>query len=184
MKIKLIYSLGLASFLLLAVISCKQKRNVYFVSFNDSIQQAIRSYVNENNIDLDSTIIVTDWVVNPYRTDVYISNSFRSFKDNPHYTPSYYSLISDSIITLVYTGVESSVTRDTQDISSEIEGLLINKHVKLKLDGEYVDHVKTWLYSSCSSNGKLVKSPSRSDLFYIPCRDVLDTVRLETKVTY
>ena len=59
----------------LTLMSCERSNSDHVVSFNDSLKHAITQYVNENHIDLKSRVIVTDWITNPYRTDVYISNS-------------------------------------------------------------------------------------------------------------
>jgi hypothetical protein len=152
--------------------SCQKNSNSYYVSLNDSIQHAIRSYTAENNISTKSRVITTEWIVNPYRTDVYISNTFRQFLTNPDLVPSYYSIISDSIVVLVYTGTETELARNTQDIQREIANLLNESGIRLQSDKRTTTHVKTWLYSSCSSSSAtLVREPSTRDLLYIPCRD-------------
>ena len=168
-----------ALLMLLTITSCQKKKNNYVKSLNDSVKQAIMLYVNENDINLESRIITTDWVANPYRTDVYISNSFNQLNDSSSHMPTYYSIISDSIIVFIYSGVERSIGRDTQELTNEIRDLLNEKNVKLKPDSGYINHKHTWLYTACGERSELIRTPAASDLFYIPCRDVLlgDTLR-------
>ncbi len=161
-----------ALLMLLTIISCQKKKSSYVISLDDSLKQAIIHYVSENDINLKSTVIITDWVANPYRTDVYILNSSQQFINDPSQIPTYYSIISDSIVVFIYSGVERSISRDTQELSNEIRYLLIEKNIKLKPDNGYLTHTQTWLYTVCEGNGELIKEPAVSDPFYIPCRDV------------
>jgi hypothetical protein len=159
------------SLLAMSTLSCEVKRESYLVSLSDSIQNAIRIYTAENHIDPKSRVITTDWVVNPYRTDIYMSTTFREFLDNPDHVPSYYSIVSDSIVVLVYTGTEIELGRNTQNIQQEIRSILNSVGVKLKSDNGTTTDAKTWLYSSCNNSTTLVKEPSTKDLLYIPCRN-------------
>ncbi|HEV8511883.1 MAG TPA: hypothetical protein VGQ59_01315 [Cyclobacteriaceae bacterium] len=171
MKVRLIYNTNFAWFVLLfGIASCQRMQKNYFVTLDDHVRDAIKSYVKENRIDVNSGVITTDWLVNPYRTDVYISNTSRQFTDRLNSVPSYYSLVSDSIIVLIYSGVENGIIRNTRGITLEINDLLVKKHVKLFPKSKYVDHTRTWLYTLCNGNGELIREPSISDLFYIPCR--------------
>ena len=165
----------------LTIISCQRSSSTNAVSLDDLVNQAIVRYVSENNIDLKTRVITTDWVANPYRTDVYISNSFHQLIDIPSHVPTYYSIISDSIVVFVYSGVERSIGRDTQELSKEIRDVLTDKNVKLEPDNGNIIHTRTWLYTVCEGNGELIREPAVSDLFYIPCRNVFlrDTLRNE-----
>jgi hypothetical protein len=164
---------SMISLIAMSTLSCEVKRESYLVSLSDSIQHAIRIYTSENHINPKSRVILADWVVNPYRTDVYISNTFREFLDNPDHVPSYYSIVSDSIVVLVYTGTETELGRNTQGIQKELNNLLDEAGIKLQSDARTTIHVKTWLYSSCGGtrNSTIVREPSGQDLLYIPCRD-------------
>lgn len=169
-----------ASLMILTIISCqKSTSSTSAVSLDDSVQQAIIRYVNENDVDLKSTVIITDWVANPYRTDVYILSSSHEFMDSQSHMPTYYSIISDSIVVFVYSGVERSIGRDTQVLSKEIRDLLTEKNVTLEPDNGNIIHTRTWLYTVCDGNGELIREPAVSDLFYIPCRNIVlrDTLR-------
>jgi hypothetical protein len=162
--------LGIA--FIMSIISCQNEKSLYYIKLNDSIEHAIRSYASENNINLKSRVITTDWIVNPYRTDVYISNTFQQFLNKPDHVPTYYSIVSDSIIVLVYTGIESEMVRNTQAIQKEMGNLLNQSDTELQPDKETTTHVKTWLFSSCEGNSAiLVREPSMKDLLYVHCRD-------------
>lgn len=171
MKAKLFFIQLVAIIAVLTVISCKRDRNDLRVSLDDSLQLAIRTYVQENNIDVNSSVITTDWVVNPYRTDVYISATSKGIDNSIHNVPTYYSVASDSIIVLIYSGVERGVIRNTEKVSEEIKDLLAKKDVKLMADSVSVSRQLTWLYSSCGEKRELITEPSISDLLYVPCRD-------------
>ena len=161
-----------ALFIALNIVSCQSKNSSYAVTLDDSVKQAVIRYVNENDIDLKSRIITTHWVANPYRTDIYISNSFRQLNASQSHIPTYYTTISDSIIVFIYSGVERNIGRDTEKLSNELKDLLTRKNIKLKPDNGLLTHTRTWLYAMCGGSNKLIKEPSVSDLFYIPCRDV------------
>lgn len=165
----------------LAIISCQKSNSTSAVVLDDSLKQAITRYVSENDIDLKSTIIITDWVANPYRTDVYILNSSHQFFNEPSKLPTYYSIIYDSIVVFIYSGLERSIGRDTEELSEEIRDLLIKKNVKLEPDSGNIIHTRTWLLTVCEGESELIREPAVSDLFYIPCRDVFlrDTLRNE-----
>lgn len=163
----------------LAFTSCQRPNSTNAVSLDDSVKQAVIRYVSENNINLKTRVITTDWVANPYRSDVYISNSSHQLIDSPSHMPTYYSIISDSIVVFIYSGVERSIARDTRELSKEIRNLLTEKNVKLEPDDGNIIHTRTWLYTVCEGNGELIREPAVSDLFYIPCRNVFlrDTLR-------
>ena len=172
MKARLVYYTNFAWFLFLfGIVSCQRTQKDYFVTLDDPIRDAIKSYVRENKVDINSRVITTDWVVNPYRSDVYISNASRQFADSLNSVPSYYSLVSDSIVIFVYSGVEKGITRNTRGITTEINDLLAKRHAKLVTENEHAYYKYTWLFTICNGNGKLVREPSISDLFYIPCRE-------------
>lgn len=81
----------------------------------------------------------------------------------------------------IYSGLERSIGRDTEELSEEIRDLLIKKNVKLEPDSGNIIHMRTWLLTVCEGKSELIREPAVSDLFYIPCRDVFlrDTLRNE-----
>ena len=168
-----------AILLMLSAISCEKKSNNHRVELDDSIKHVIIQYVKENNIDVRSRLITTDWVVNTFRTDVYISNSFRHLDDSLHDEPTYYAVLSDSIVVLVYTGIENTVVRNTQEISSEIKFVLDKNNLRLRPDDGNFYHEPKWVYTLCDRSNLLVKKSSAFELFHIPFGYMLlhDTVR-------
>lgn len=159
--------------MILTFSTCQEKKKNFMISLDDSIKQAILDYIKENDINLDSRIITTDWVANPYRTDIYISNSLHQFDEGSAQLPTYYSIVYDSIVVFVYSGVERSVDRDTRELYSELMDILAETNVKLAPDRGNIVHSNTWLFTVCGEASQIIRRPSTSDLFYIPCRGVL-----------
>lgn len=159
------------SFIFLISSSCQEKGNLYYVSLGDSVQYAIKNYITENHINVKSRVITTDWMSNPYRTDIYISNTSKQSINDQANIPSYYSVVSDSILVLVYSGVEAGIARNTQIIQQEMKAHLVERGIELQPDNKNVTHTKTWLYSLCGDRGKLIRETSIKDLYYIPCRN-------------
>lgn len=153
----------------LFVISCDHKRNDFILELDDSAKQMITQYVKENNIDVKARVITTDWVVSNYRTDIYITNSFTQLNDTVGNVPTYYSILADSIVVFVYTGLERISTRNNRKISLEIEDVLDAYDVKLKSDRSDLYHEPRWLYTRCNNTSKLLKETSPLELLSIPC---------------
>jgi hypothetical protein len=152
------------------IASC-QNESTSCVSLSESMQQAITSYITENNIDTEANVITTHWMISAYRTDVYITHTFQDILNNPNHIPTYYSTVADSIVVLIYTGTETKFNRNIEDIENEIRNLIIERSITLQPDQQSFTHTKTWLYSSCSDGTTLVREPTTKDLLYISCHE-------------
>jgi hypothetical protein len=154
----------------------------YSIELNDSIKQVISTYVEENNIDVKSKIITTEWIVNDYRTNVYISNLYSKLYEKEGHTPTYYAIIDNKIIVLIYAGIEKAIFKKTDEILGEIDYLVQKNQIKLSLDTGYFYYAPTWLYSVCGEESKLVKKFPPFEYNFIPCGYTLlqDTVRKDS----
>ena len=165
--------------LALMILSCEQKTNNYLVELNDSTKSKIKSYVQDNNVDLKSKVISTQWVVNGDRTDIYITNLDSKLYLKLEFTPTYYSVIEDDIIVFIYSGIEQSILRNNYDEVSEINVLLDQYQVNLKNDSANFYYAPTWLYSICPESSELIKKIDPMEYNFIPCNYKLlqDTIR-------
>jgi len=155
--------------LLLSIVSCRQEKGRFATEFDDSTKQVIMSYVKENNIDIKSKVVTANWIVNTDRTDIYISNLFTQMNIDGKDIPLYYSVVNDSIIVFVYSGLENLISRNKQEILIEINEVLSKQKVSLSIDSGYFYHPPTWLYTTCEGNSKIVKKAHALERFYIPC---------------
>jgi hypothetical protein len=142
---------------------------MFVAEFDESTKQVISSYVKENNIDIKSKVVTANWVVNADRTDLYISNSFTQMDKDGKDIPLYYSVVNDSIIVFVYSGLEYLISRKKQEILVEINEVLSKHKVSLSIDSGYFYHPPTWLYSVCEGNSKIIKKSHALERFHIPC---------------
>jgi hypothetical protein len=164
------------------ITSCNENENRFTAELNDSAKQAIISYARENKIDLRSKVITTDWVVNDYRTDIYISNLNTQLYKKRENTPVYFSVVNDSIIVFIYAGVEKVISRNTDKIISEIDKTLVKHKVQLNPDSGHFYRAPTWLYTSCGEKNRIEKKLPPLEYNFIPCGYTLmqDTVRKDS----
>ena len=152
----------------LIIASCAEKKSRFFVALDQSTNEVILSYVKDNNIDLKSKVITTYWVVNDYRTDVYVSNSYAQLYKKPENAPTYYSIINENIVVFLYVGIERIISRDTHEITKEIDELLRKREVRLSPDSGYFYHAPKWLYTTFGEKNRLVKKLPPYEYNFIP----------------
>ncbi len=155
--------------LVISIASCRSQKKRFAIELNDSIKYAVLEYVRENNVDIKSKVITTRWVVNTFRTDVYISNSFKKFGEEQTGVPAYYSILDESIVVFLYSGVEGSISRNTKAISTEVEDILNRYQIKLSSNDSSFYRPSTWLYTFCDGKSELIKKSYPFERYYIPC---------------
>lgn len=153
----------------LIIISCQKAETKYSTELDSSIKKVIISYVKENSIDLKSKIVTVEWSVTDYRTDIYISNSNIELHKKPENTPIYYSVVDENAVVFIYSGIERFVSRDTREITREIDELLLTRNIQLSPDSGHFYRAPRWLYTSCENKSKLSKKIPPFEYNYIPC---------------
>lgn len=166
---KLILPYLFACVISLAIIGCNGNRN-YQTGIDNELQKIILTYIAENDIDVKSKIVVTQWVVTPNdRTDIYISNANSQIYKDIRFAPSYYSIIEDEVVVFIYSNIEPLIIRESADIVDEVDAVLASLAIDLPPDTGNFYHAPTWWYSSCLDNGQVIKKIHPLEYNFVPC---------------
>jgi hypothetical protein len=162
----------LGSILLLS--SCMGGEKRYFARIDEQISKSILAYTMENNVDIKSNVIVTQWVVTPFeRTDIYISSTNAANYKARKGAPTYYCTLDDGTIVFIYSNVERLIDRNVDKLIEEIDFTLEKYDVDLTSDTANFYYAPTWLYTNCSDTTILQKKIPALEYATIPCDYVL-----------
>lgn len=173
----------LIGLILFLAIRCGEIENEYLVDIDQETSKVILSYIKENNIDTQTKVIVTRWVITPFeRSDIYISNTYSANYKELESAPSYYCILKNGTVVFIYTNLERLIDRGSNKVVDEINQVLRRHEVKLEPDSAHFYYAPTWLYSVCGNTKAIQKKIPALEYTTIPCDYVLlqDTVTKNT----
>lgn len=169
------------------IVSCETpNKNEFEVELSEELEDVITNYALENNIDENSKVLTSEWVVHPNdKLEIYISNMATDLYKKKNYTPTYYCLLKSGSIVFIYSNLEGLIDRETASIHRELNQILLTNGVHLEPDRGYDYSAPTWKYSSCPGKpSTLLKKIDPMEYSFIPCGYVLRQHPIRTDSLY
>ena len=170
---------------LMSAISCTEQPKQlgeFEVELEDQfVADAVRKYVQENNIDFKKKVI-TIKAETGLKEVFTISNEVAPlYKTN--FTPTYYGILDDQIVFFVFTQVESTFKTKKSTVIYEIDGVLVRHGALLSANENLTYSAPVWrVVQECNDRYTLNKSVSPFEFDTLPCgyAIVRDSVKLDS----
>jgi hypothetical protein len=170
---------------LISAISCiEQPKQLeqFKVELDDQfIQDAIRKYVHENNIDLEKKVITIKAQIGLKKVFTITDEPAALYRTN--FIPTYYGILDDQIVFFVFTQVESKFRTKKSTVVEEIDEFLTRHGTVLSANGNLTDSAPVWrVIEECDNSYRLTKNVSPFEFETLPCgyTIVRDSVKLDS----
>ena len=167
--------------MLLWVLSCRDRGTVEYrhrVQLKDSIDGIVKDYVRENNVRINEVFITLKHIGFNNRRLLLTNVNSRTY--DTLFVPSAYSVVDDSIIVLIYSGIESYYNHHNS-IIEELDLTFHDLNIVLKPIGSKYD-APTWIATDCNGEIKISKKQSPFIVTELPCNYLVkrDSLKLDS----
>lgn len=149
---------------------------------DEFVAETVRQYIIENKIDIKKKIITIRAEVGTKKV-FEITDYFSALYKESRFTPTYYAILDNSIVVLVFTRVEQTFKRDHTQIIKEIDKVLEIYKIVLSKEIHLNYNAPVWsVVEQCDGEYEVNKNVTPFRFESIPCgySIVRDSVKLDS----